>query len=94
MYPLTAPDHLTWVEQSVDALLVDLRTLTVQLRDLAGRPPTGPGAAPGAAEHLRAQAQFVVWECALLRGQLVRLRETGRLEDEGAGRLVPDPRPA
>jgi hypothetical protein len=94
MYPLPAPEHVHRVEQSVGELLTDLRTLTVQLRDLAGLPPAGRSAAPGAAERLRAQAQFVVWECALLRAQLVRLRETGRFEEEGAGLLVPGARPS
>ena len=94
MYPLTAPESVQLVEQSVDGLLVDLRTLTVELRALAGRTAAERGTAAGAAEHVRAQAQFVAWECALLRGQLVRLRETGRLEDEGFGLLVPGTRPS
>ena len=94
MHPLTSPEPVQWVEQSVDGLLVDLRTLSVELRALAGRTAAERGADPGAAAHVRAQAQFVAWECALLRAQLVRLRETGRVEDEGAGLLVPGARPS
>ena len=94
MHAPTMPEHVAWVEECVGDLLADLRMLTGHLRALAARSPAVRGAEGGAADQFRMQATLVRWECATLRRQLVQLRETGQLDEEGAGRLEPSQRPS
>jgi hypothetical protein len=87
--------RLPGMEERMERLLCDLRALTVQLRAAADVPPPLRGALPAERERLRAQADFLEWECALLYDQLGRFRATGRADEEaGAGLVEPRPRPS